>query len=659
MIKTSVRFLSLACNLILFATFAVQAGAQINTSALFHDQGPIYDSAPDPTSTTPVTLKLQCQTENLTAANIIYYDSATGANYTVPMVWVGKDPTNDYDYWQGTIPASSSEKYYYFEVISGSAVAYYNADGPTTTQTSNDSFYIIPGFSTPSWMKNGIMYQIFPDRFYDGNTSNDIKTNAYNYEGNDPVLESWGASPYAPSGYNNSYVFFGGDLAGVQQKLSYITSTLGANIIYLNPIFQSPTNHKYDTTNYFNVDPCFGGNSALESLVSAMHSAGGYVVLDGVFNHTGDSNGWFGEASFEGSTNGITGAYQSQSSPYYSWYTFYTWPSSYAEFTGASSMPKLNYGASGSAVRNEIYGNPTSVAQTYLKSPYSIDGWRLDASSMLDANGNGGSDATNHQIWQEFRKAAKGVNPNAVIFGEQWGDPSSWLYDGSELDSTTNYIGFTDPVTQWINGYDYNDNASSLTVSQFDSTLLATRAKIPTDSQQTMTNFLGSHDTWRFGQLAGGNLWHTYLGLIFQMTYVGTPCIYYGDEYGMEGEDDPDDRRCMNWSDATTSNTAVALTQKLIGIRKKYSCLRTGSYMTLLTDNTNQIYAYGRLDNSNRIVVVLSNASNTETETVPVAMAGITNGTVLTDAISGASYTVSNGSVTVSVMGHYGLVLVP
>ena len=632
----------------------------VQLGALFHDQGPLFDSALEPTASTPVTVKLQCATGNLTAANVKYYDFATSAFDVVSMTKAGQDPTGQYDYWQGTIPASSSEKYYYFEAIDGLSIGWYTAAGASATESNLDSFYVIPGFTTPAWMKNGVIYQIFPDRFYNGSTANDIKTNQYNFEGNQPVHVPWVSSPYGPGGaYSTAYVFFGGDLLGIQKKLGYVTNTLGANILYLNPIFQSPTNHKYDTTNYFTVDPCFGGNTALQQLTSAIHAKKDYIILDGVFNHSGDSNGWFGKAGFEGSTSGVVGAYQSQASPYSHWYTFSNWPTAYASFPGATSMPKLDYGAAGSPVRAEIYAGANSVVQTYLKPPYSIDGWRLDAAIYADAGGNGGSDPVDHEIWREFRQSVKAVNPTAVIFGENWGSANAWTYAGDQWDGATNFDGFTMPVSQWITGQDYNNQPASLSTSGFDNWLHQTRANYPTNVQEAMSNHLSNHDITRFGTRSGGDLGKTYLALFFQMTYVGTPTIYYGDEYGMQGGADPDDRRTFDWTQATISNSTVALTKQLIGIRKKYSALRTGSFMTLLTDDANAIYAYARCDKANRIAVVLNNDSAAHTEAVPVSPAGITDGTILSDAVSGSSYSVSAGSVTVTVNGHWGVILVP
>ena len=639
------------------SAFAATNDNNVEWAGLFHDQGPLFDNAPEPTASQAVTLTFRTYKGDITSANIKYYDSADGAFHWVAMHWASNDATGTFDYWQGTVPASASEKYYRFQINDGSSTAWYNAAGTSSSEPSSGDFYVIPGFKTPDFMKNGVIYQIFPDRFYNGDTSNDVQTGQYTYGGQSTQKVAWGGSVFATGGGSNNLVFFGGDLAGVDQKLGYIKQTLGANIVYLNPVFVSPTNHKYDTEDYYNVDPAFGSNATLQTLIADVHSTAngprGYVLLDGVFNHTGDTSQWFDRYNWWSTQ----GAYESQSSPWYGYYTFQQWPNSYSSFYGYSSMPKLDYGASGSAVRNQIYGSATSVVKTWLASPYGIDGWRLDAPQYIDAGGNGGSDATNHQIMVELRTAVKSVNANAAILGEFWGNANPWTSNGKEWDSALNYDGFTQPVSEWITGVDYRGNAASLPVSQFDSWLHGTRANYPTDVQQTMANFLSSHDIQRFGQRAGGDIWKTYLALIFQMTYVGTPTIYYGDEYGMQGGNDPDNRRTFDWTQGTTTNAAVALTQKLIAIRNQYAALRTGSFMSLLTDDANKLYAYGRFDQSHRIAVALNNDSTSHTVTVPVWQLSMTNGSTVTDLLSGNTYTVSGGNVTVAVNGHYGAIL--
>ncbi|HWG00110.1 MAG TPA: alpha amylase N-terminal ig-like domain-containing protein [Steroidobacteraceae bacterium] len=629
---------------------------------LFADQGPMYDSNSEPTATQPVTLTLRTCRDDITSADIRYYDSADGASHWIPMHRVAEDPTGRFEYWQGTVPASGSAKHYRFQVHDGSATAWLNAAGITSKEPSSGDFFIIPGFRTPDWMKNGVMYQIFPDRFYDGDTSNDVATGQYTYWGCATERHAWGTTVFARNKRCNAEVFFGGDLAGVERKLSYIKRTLGANIIYLNPIFNSPSNHKYDTQNYYEIDPAFGTASTLQRLIRDIHASSngprGYIILDGVFNHSGDTNCWFGRQTYGSISCSIRGAYQSRSSPYSDFYTFQSWPNVYSTFwVHVWSMPKLDYGASGSAVRNQIYATPSSVMQTYLAPPYDIDGWRLDAVQYLDADGHDGSDATNHQIMREMRKAVLSVNPNAEILGEYWWDAAPWLDDGKQWDGAMNYNGFAIPVSEWICGETMDGKSASIDVSALDRWLHASRADLPVNVQETMTNELGTHDTARFATRCGGDIRKTYLGLIFQLTYVGTPTIYYGDEYGMRGGDDPDDRRTFDWSKANTRNAAVALTHELVSIRNRYAALRTGSYMTLLTDDTRRIYAFGRFDATHRIAVVLNDAGAKQTVTLPAYQLSMTDGSRVTDLLTGHTYRVSDGRLTVSVKANYGVIL--
>ena len=641
------------------STLAASNDNNVEWDGLFADQGPLYDSVPEPTCSTPVTLDFRTFHDDVTSVNVKYFDTADGSFHWVPLAFHENDATGTFDIWQGTIAASCSIKYYRFQINDGTATAWYNALGPSATEPASGDFYILPNFTTPSWAKNGVMYQIFPDRFDDGDPGNDVQTNQYTYYGSPTEKKSWGASPYADAGYSNSTVFLGGDLQGIDQKLSYIKKTLGANILYLNPIFTAPSDHKYDTQDYYNVDPAFGGNAALRQLVNDVHSSAngpqGYVVLDGVFNHTGTWDAWFNEFNTYPNT---LGADQSQSSPYYNYYTFQHWPDTYSTFLSVSSLPKLDYGNSGSAVRNAIYNTPGSVAQYWIRN-YGIDGWRLDAAQYADAGGNNGSDATNHQIWQEFRNAVKGANPNAFIFGEYWGNANAWT-NGTpwQWDAATNYDGFTQPVSEWITGEDYSGNAASISASQFDNWLRGTRANYPEDVQQVMANFLSSHDITRFGERAGGDIQKTELAAIFQMTYVGLPTIYYGDEYGMRGGADPDDRRTFDWSQVSSGNASIALFHKLIAIREAYPALRSGSFITLLTDDANKIYSFGRMDQKNRIAVVLNQDSQSHVVTIPAYQLSMMNGSKVTDELTGNVYQVQNGQVTVDVEGEGGVVLV-
>lgn len=656
---------AVACFFVALAFLAGQgrgwAAAHDNNvewDGLFHDQGPLYDDHVEPTARTPVTLKFRAFKDDITGARIKYFDHADGGFHTVAMRRAGADRTGVYELWQGTVPASSSVKNYRFQIVDGTKTVWYNARGPSDVEAPLGDFYIVPDFVTPAWMKNGIVYQIFPDRFFNGDTSNDVKTGQYTYAGHQTLHGAWGGSPFAPAGYDNNLLFFGGDLQGVIQKMDYIKRVVGANIIYLNPIFKAPSVHKYDTQDYYTVDPAFGTNDTLRQLSDAVHSdrngPRGYVILDGVFNHTGDASPWFDKYN---DYPNVTGAYESQTSPYRSYYDFTQWPGKYAAFFGFGSLPKLDFGAAGSPVRQVMYERPDSVAQTYLRPPYSIDGWRLDAAQYADAGGKEGNDDTNHEIWRAFRRAVKSAKRDAVILGEYWGYAASWTASGNQWDGATNFEAFTKPVSQWITGQDYGGGGGPLSISQFDQALRAGRAVYPTNVQQAMSNHLSNHDIKRFGTRANGDLDKTLLALTFQMTYVGAPTIYYGDEYGMLGGSDPDDRRTFDWTQGTMDNQAVALTHKLTAIRRQYPALRTGSFLTLLTDDTAKIYAYARCDHANRIAVALNNDTQAHDVDVPVGKMSAPDGSHLTDKLTGTAYTVTSGRVHITLRAHAGAVL--
>lgn len=639
----------------------VRANAIIKAD-LFSDQGTMYDSNQEPSATQPVTVMLRTGRDNVTSATIKYYDSGDHTFHYVRMTKRSTDPTGKFDYWRGTIPAGPAEKYYRFRVKNGSETMWYNADGASTTQPATGDFFIIPGFHTPNWMKNGVMYEIFVDRFYDGDPSIAVKSGQYTNQGCVTERHPWGSSVFATQPGCNAEVFFGGDLAGILDKLSYLKKTLGVNILYLTPIFESPTNHKYDTTNYYKIDPAFGDKAQLEKLIGAVHSGAngpkGYMILDGVFNHTGDTNCWFGRYTYGTLKCSIVGAYQSKSSPYYSWYTFQKWPNHYSSFEDAvPSMPKLNYGATGSPVREQIYAGAHSVVQTYLKPPFRINGWRLDSAQMLDANGNDGSDATNHQIMRQLRAAVLSVNPNAEILGEYWGNPAPWLDHGNQWDGAMNYNGFTNPLSEWMCGVNESGKPGSIDVTQFNVWLQRARAAIPVNAQETMTNELGTQDTPRFTTRCGDHLAKTELAMVFQFTYVGTPTIYYGDEYGMTGAGDVGNRRTFNWSKATLRDPPVALAHKLIAIRHRYAALRTGSFITLLTDNAKDVYAFGRFDRKHRLAVVLNASGRRHTVAVPVWQLSDVDGSKVSDLLNGATYPVIGGVVRIALSGYQGAIL--
>lgn len=510
---------------------------------------------------------------------------------------------------------------------------------------------------TPDWLKNGIIYQIFPDRFYNGDVKNDVKSGSYTHAGKPTVQRNWGESPKAKGDEDQSLLFFGGDLSGIKKKLSYIRKTVGANIIYLTPIFKAPRNHKYDTADYDIVDPAFGINRDLEQLSSALHKnvarTKGRLILDGVFNHTGDSHKWFGKNEPQ---TGYTGAYQSKTSPYSQYYTFTNWPNRYAMFMIYDSLPQLNFASK--ELKKEIYAAPDSIAIKYLKPPFNIDGWRLDAAKHVDKDGGPGENSFNHEIWRAFREAVKTAKPDAALIGEYWENASPWLANEDQWDSATNFDGFTQPVSRWITGKDFNNKPASMSASEFERTLRETRERLPAEIQQSMSNHLSNHDISRFGERSGGDLRKTQLGLIFMMTYVGVPTIYYGDEYGMTGDAEQGNRKSMDWTQANRNNDCVRFCGKLAQIRNKYSALRTGKFETLKTDDDRNTFCFARVKNSEKIVVVLNNSDRMQTVEVPVGTLKLSGAARVENVLSKQTHLVRDGVVTLDVPAFHGAILV-
>jgi alpha-glucosidase len=665
---------------VLAATQPLSAASNDNNvewDGLFSDQGPLYINPIEPGITTPVVLTLRVFKGDITTANIKYFDTADNSFHWAALTRGSSDATGRFEFWQGTVPGSPSLKYYRFQINDGTATAWLNAGGITSTEPSAGDFWIVPGFHTPQWAKGAIYYQIFPDRFNDGEPANNLP-----FKSSSPVLSvngqcpdgsylyfgrcayqhnSWSELPENP-GFGDD--FFGGDLAGITAKIDpYLKGTLGVTALYLNPIFQSPSSHKYDTQDYTIVDPHFGSNADLQKLISTAHTSSQTrvsVLLDGVFNHTSTFNRWFDQQHLYPTD----GASESQSSPFSDRYVFLNWPGVYCDWSTYTSLPKLNYGSS--SLRDDLYRRADSVMQTYLKPPYSADGWRYDVADNLvtitsepSAGNCGGAD--DHAIWQEIRPYVKGVNPEALMLGEQWQNANAWM-NGKEWDAVMNYNGFNIPASKWITCQNVHGEEAGqcLSVTGLDQWLRGTQADYPRPAQLAMMNSLSTHDTARFLWRAVGDVWKMKLAIIFQMTYVGSPAIYYGDEVGLTGNNDPDNRRVFNWDSSSWSQDLLTLYQAMIKAHKQVSAFTDGSFKTLLIDDANKLYSYGRWDANSWAIVILNNDSVGHSALVPAYQLSISDGTMLTDQLTGTAYTISNGTIQVpasALLGHFGVVL--
>ncbi len=656
----------------------------VEWDGLFHDQSPQFFNPYEPTASTPIVLKLRVFKNDITSANVKYYDAGTNSTNWLPMSYLNDDVTGTFSYYTATIPASNSKKYYRLQVNDGSNTAWLGRYSVTAAEETFNDFFVFPDFKMPEWAKTAIYYQIFPDRFLDGNPANNllysVDTTGTNPDHVSPVggLCPFGSYLYgAYCAYNhanwnelpaqppNGEDMFGGDLAGIINKINpYLKQTLGVNALYLNPIFQSPSNHKYDTQDYAQVDPTFGTNADLQTLITTAHNSSGpnnyrmSVLLDGVFNHTSDWHQWMDHNHLYGTD----GAFESQTSIWYNRYAFPTWPNNYCGWFGFSSLPKLNFGDAG--VKDDIYRDPNSIMLRYLKAPYGIDGWRYDVaneiSSITDLQNCSGTD--NHAIWQDMRSYVKAVNPEALMLGEYWQNGNSWILGANEWDSLMNYNGHATPLSKWINcSQVHGEDPGCINASSFNGWVQGARNDYPWNVQLTLMNSLSTHDTSRFLFRAGGSVQKMKLATIFQMTWLGAPSIYYGDEVGLSGDNDPDNRRTFDWDANHWDMGILDLTKDLIAARKQYSFLSTGSVKTLISgvNDTNNTFAFGRWNNSGWALVGLNNSDTAQNITLSAFDLSIPNGTVMTDLVNGGNYTVTSGTITVNgVAARNGVVLV-
>ncbi|HNP74373.1 MAG TPA: glycoside hydrolase family 13 protein, partial [Kouleothrix sp.] len=434
---------------------------------------------------------------------------------------------------------------------------------------------------TPDWVKHAVFYQIFPDRF--------AKSDALVKPTN---LEPWDATPTI-EGYK------GGDLLGVAEHLDYIQD-LGVTAIYFTPIFQSASNHRYHTHDYYQVDPLLGGNAAFHTLLDACHRRGLRVVLDGVFNHA--SRGFF-------QFNDILE--NGPHSPWLDWFTIEGWPLSpydgarpanYRAWVGNRALPKLN--TDNPQVREFIM----QVAEHWLRQ--GIDGWRLDVPFEIHTPG----------FWAEFRARVKAINPEAYIVGEIWHDSRPWL-QGDQFDAVMNYL-FTEAAIAFcagprvlpdqvagrsyhpipaLSGYDYANKIDWLLQIY------------PWEIQLAQLNLLDSHDTARLISIANGDTASVRLATLLQMTYPGAPSIYYGDEIGLPGTNfDPDTRRGMPWANRERWDMdLLAYHKQLIALRHAHPALRTGAYARLHADDAT--YAFARADAAEALLVAVNVAEQPRT----------------------------------------------
>lgn len=669
-----VRFVG--CSLLIAALVPVsgllaQEGAEggFDRAALLHDsRDDLYRTPTGPVPTeSAVTLRLRTAMRQADSVTVRVWDDRAQTQTLLPMSVVASTP-DGFDLWEATLNTGKTPTIYWYRFLisQGDQTVYYEDDtrpgadgvyfpanegGPGAVYDASPdlSFQLTvydPAFYTPEWMRNAVVYQIFPDRFRNGDPANDPADDELEfYDGLRSIFhETWNeppVDPRQPGEYQNRWNvdFFGGDLAGIIEKLDYLQD-LGVTALYLNPIFAARSNHRYDTADFKALDPLLGDLETFQTLVAEAEARGMTLILDGVFNHLSSDSAFFDRyGRYE-----EDGACESLDSLYRNWFFFVPpkgeQPSPcvdnpqgatfYISWAGYDSIPKLNSDNPG--VRLYVYLGRNSVVATWGRE--GIGGWRLDVGGDIDPGGPA------NDYWEGFRNAVRNANPQGVIIGEEWGNATRWLL-GNEWDSVMNYQ-LRRGILGFVRQEDFTDNDANgdrilhaLMPSQLDAIIQDIAADTPPMANQAMMNLLGSHDTSRLLFVAGDTE-RQKLAALLQFALPGAPTIYYGDEIALDApslsdgstlQDDPYNRAPYPWPDAEgdaygpPDEDMLAFYRALAALRHANPALREGERITLLADDASGVYAFLRLDAAagNAALVVANKGDAAQTVTLDVS----------------------------------------
>ena len=668
--------------------------------AIFTDETKQFVTPYDPNPGDNVTFKLRV------AANInclVHLHLCNGSDAAYQMT---KTRSNEiFDFYTVSITAPEDPVRYFYSIACDGQIFYYNKQGLKEHLSDHYNYRLIPGLKTPDWAKGAVMYQIFVDRFCNGDPTNDVISHEYAYLKITAKALPWDKDITVGDFCN----FYGGDLQGIMDKMDYLKD-LGVEAIYLNPVFVSPSSHKYDAQDYDYIDPHYGvikedsgdvlrfekvdnkyatryktrttskanleaSNALMAEFIKKAHNNGIKVIVDGVFNHCGCFNKWMDTAGFYENTGEPVGAYHTKDSPYHDYFIWHedNWPSndSYEGWWDNLNHPKLNFEDS-----QQLFNYILEVGRKWVSPPYNADGWRLDVAADL---GRGAE--TNHKFWKEFYNAVKTANPNAIILAEHYGNPSPWL-NGKEWDTIMNYDGFMEPITWFLTGVNKHSEESRPHMKNdahtFENLMRHHMSYLNVHALQSAMNQLSNHDHSRFLTRTNGNTgrWHTVgpraaetginknimmEAIVFQMTWPGAPTIYYGDEAGLPGWTDPDNRRPFPWGkeDAVLTN----LYKSLSAMRKNYPVLRHGSVEFLQMDYG--LISYGRWDDAQTIIVAINNRETSLEASIPVWKAELFDGHLTGLVVTGndtfhqpcGQHVVSGGELKLSMPPYSAIVL--
>lgn len=548
-------------------------------------------------NTTTLHIRLRTKKADVQNVTLLFGDPYIWENNEwqieeMPMVFSGSDDV--FDYWQVYVSPAFKRLRYGFKLQSDAETMIYTEKGfYETAPLDTDFYFCIPYlhenevFDAPDWVKNTVWYQIFPERFANGDSS----------------LDPQGTLPW---GSENPTVnnFFGGDFAGILQHLDYLAD-LGINGIYFTPVFKAYSNHKYDTIDYMEIDPQFGDKETLKLLIAECHNRGIKVMLDAVFNHSGYYFAPFQDVLEKG-----------EQSDYKDWFHPHSFPltggerPNYDAFGFVESMPKLN------TANPDVKDYLLTVGKYWIEE-FNIDGWRLDVANEID-----------HQFWREFRQEVRSIKSDLYILGEIWHDSMAWLR-GDQFDGVMNYP-FTTNIKNLL-------AKQSITGQEFIENMSKVYHNYPKNVFEVTFNLVGSHDTPRILTECADDEQRTKLIYTMLLTFMGTPCLYYGDEIGMSGGADPGCRECMIWNEEDQNLDMKQHIQKLINLRTNERLLANdGEIEFLLPDSPNGIFGYRKYTEDKSVVVLVNSTDTEKTYSLTEPLGDIK------DIYSGKSYTSSS-----------------
>jgi len=684
------------------------ADGRLDPLGFGHDSRDLADRSPPGASPAGASIRLRFRTFHADATGVTLHvaDDVTHRSSDTPMALVAsgvacgeqpQDTLGTCDWWEATLtPPDPTTLHYRFVVVDGASRSFYADDAAldggrgAATPVGVDTGWVItvhvPGMQPVPWLDGAVVYQVFPDRFRNGDPANDANTNAPRYawppdESDRPVRRPWSARPDPATA---SSEWFGGDLAGITQSLDYLKD-LGVSVLYLNPIFSAASNHAYDTRDYRLIDPRFGDAAAWAALVRAADARGMHIVLDGVFNHVSADSPYFDRYGHFATL----GACESTASAYRSWFTFTPLAGGpcagpdgpntmdYAGWSNLASLPVLAKKDPG--VRALVYEGADAVAPTWIRAGAS--GWRLDV--MIDPSF--GAD-----FWPGFRASVKATRSDAVIVAEAWQrDQVLPKLRGDTADTTMNYR-FRNAVTGYLGTIDQEGfpdaGATDQPPSLFAGKILGMFEDMPAFAALTAWNLLDSHDTERIlWSLAPGDAAsretpanlavaraRLHLATLLQFTLPGAPTIYYGDEIGLTGADDPDDRRAFpvlgdgGTLPASADADLHAWYRTLATLRRDLPILRDGALRFLVTNDRDRTLAYSRYDDGVGLVIVAMNPDPEKPARIRVPLAGargagvgVPDGVRFRDGTGDRTITSADGALIVDLPPLGGAVLVP